>query len=238
MIIQPVYPHFVGGGQQLSPAPNSVHCDERDQQPMLHRSQSPPMMHRSHSPPMVHRSHSPPMLHRSHSPHRPVPLRHRSVSPPTQIIYRPEPIFTRPNSPTPPMHKYDIGRIIKRCNSIDEEFYPEEHIVQSRIVDAKHRTVYDSDHELEPRHEHFVDTVGVASELGEEDDEPLDLSLPVGRRRRDRAYSDSESDDSGGPGEEKMGGDKAAYKKSLMKRYCKYKTTISIIIPHMRLKEP
>lgn len=208
MMIQPVYPHFVGG-QQLSPVPNPVHCDEREQQPLLHRS---------------------------HSPHRPVPLRHRSMSPPTQIIYRPEPIFTRPNSPTPPMHKYDIGRIIKRCNSVDEEFYPEEHIQQSRVVDPKHRTAYDSDdHELEPRHEHFVDTVGVTDDLGEEDDEPLDLSLPVGRRRRDRAYSDSESDDSGGPGEEKTGGDKAAYKKSLMKRYCKYINYI-IIVPNKRIE--
>lgn len=51
-------------------------------------------------------------------------------------------------------------------------------------------------------------------------DEPLDLSLPSGRRRN-RTFSGTDSDDSSGPcGDDKVGG-KAAYKKNLMKRYRK-----------------
>lgn len=231
IMIQSAYPHYSGGGQQLSPIPNGT-----TSLPTHH-----PREQQQHSP-------SPPpssqILHRlSHSPHRPVPLRHRSVSPQSQIIYRPEPIFTRPTSPPPSpppppsMHKYDIGRVIKRCNSVDEEFYPTDNFHHNNgqiIIDPKGRSLY-TVVDLEPRHEHYADTVIVGNivsddrrnvivdepELPEEDDLPLDLSLPVGRRRRDRTYSDSESDDSGGPGEEKTG-DKAAYKKSLMKRYCKY----------------
>lgn len=54
-----------------------------------------------------------------------------------------------------------------------------------------------------------------------DDNAPLDLSLPAGRRR-DRTFSGTDSDDSSGPGcDDKVGG-KAAYKKNLMKRYCKF----------------
>lgn len=62
-----------------------------------------------------------------------------------------------------------------------------------------------------------------ADEVEEDDDNaPLDLSLPAGRRRRNRTFSGTDSDDSGGPGGDEKAGGKAAYKKSLMKRYCEY----------------
>lgn len=66
------------------------------------------------------------------------------------------------------------------------------------------------------------DAVGAGDlEPDEEDDnKPLDLTLPSGRRRG-RTFSGTDSDDSSGPGgDDKMGG-MAAYKKNLMKRYCK-----------------
>jgi hypothetical protein len=53
--------------------------------------------------------------------------------------------------------------------------------------------------------------------IKEDDDAPLDLSLGSKVKRRD---SCTDSDDSGGPGEDRGPGG-AAYKKSLMKRYCK-----------------
>ena len=56
-----------------------------------------------------------------------------------------------------------------------------------------------------------------------EDDVPLDLSMTskVKRRDHDRSDSGTDSDDSTGHGEERGQG-RAAYKKSLMKRYCEY----------------
>lgn len=72
-----------------------------------------------------------------------------------------------------------------------------------------------------------------AGEGDEEDDNaPLDLSLPAGRRRRNRTFSGTDSDDSGGPGGDEKAGGKAAYKKSLMKRYCEY---IRFFFPVYRL---
>lgn len=54
-----------------------------------------------------------------------------------------------------------------------------------------------------------------------DDNAPLDLSLPAAGRRRDRTFSGTDSDDSSGPGGDDKVGGKAAYKKNLMKRYCK-----------------
>lgn len=54
----------------------------------------------------------------------------------------------------------------------------------------------------------------------EDDDVPLDLSINASEVRRNQHQdSGTESDDSGGPGEDRGPGT-AAYKKSLMKRYC------------------
>lgn len=165
MMVQQVYPHFVGreDSRQLSDG----------------RSESP-------EPVDIH-------------------LSKRSLSP--AIIYKPQPVFTRPSSPSSPRSnaKYGVHNlIIKRSDSV--EFYDDD-VVRT---DDKH---YESDPETTGRRYEYQENPDE-----EDDNAPLDLSLPVGRRR---TYSGAESDDSGGPNEGKSVVDKAAYKKSLMKRYCK-----------------
>jgi hypothetical protein len=64
----------------------------------------------------------------------------------------------------------------------------------------------------------------------EHDDEaPLDLSMGS-KKRRDRSDSATDSDDSTGMGDEGRGNEGRAYKKSLMKRYCKLFTLFLIHI--------
>lgn len=53
-----------------------------------------------------------------------------------------------------------------------------------------------------------------------DDEAPLDLSMGS-KKRRGRTDSGTDSDDSTGLGEEERGNEGRAYKKSLMKRYCK-----------------
>ncbi|XP_037044971.1 ecdysone-induced protein 74EF isoform X4 [Bradysia coprophila] len=165
MMVQQVYPHFVGQSpvsRQLSdghqtPEPVDIHLPKRPSSP--------------------------------------------------NIIYKPQPVFTRPSSPSSPKSngKYNIHNlIIKRSDSV--EFYDDD-VVRS---DDKN---YESDPESGRRYDYQENPDDDALE---DDNAPLDLSLPVGRRR---TYSGGESDDSGGPNEGKSVVDKAAYKKSLMKRY-------------------
>lgn len=130
--------------------------------------------------------------------------------------------YTR--SPSPPNRCNDLPIMIKRSNSIDidEPLYDADHedqlIQQAEEREReRHDTRYDSESERDQEANDYAGNPGHNDEDG-----PLDLSLPAGRRR-DRTYSGTESDDSGGAGEEKAVG-KAAYKKSLMKRYCKYKS--------------
>lgn len=52
-----------------------------------------------------------------------------------------------------------------------------------------------------------------------DDEAPLDLSMGS-KKRRGRADSGTDSDDSTGLGDEGRGNEGRAYKKSLMKRYC------------------
>lgn len=52
-----------------------------------------------------------------------------------------------------------------------------------------------------------------------DDDAPLDLSMRA-KKRRGRADSGTDSDDSTGLGDESRGNEGRAYKKNLMKRYC------------------
>lgn len=170
MMVQQVYPHFVGQSPVIREDPRQLSDG-----------------HQSPEPVDIH-------------------LPKRSPSP--AIIYKPQPVFTRPSSPSSPRHtKYDIHNlIIKRSDSV--EFY-EDDVVRS---DDKH---YESDPETGRRFEYQENP---EEDALEDDNAPLDLSLPVGRRR---TYSGAESDDSGGLNEGKSVVDKAAYKKSLMKRYCK-----------------
>lgn len=170
MMVQQVYPHFVGQSPVM----------REDSRQLSDGQQSP-------EPVDIH-------------------LPKRSLSP--AIIYKPQPVFTRPSSPSSPRSngKYGIHNlIIKRSDSV--EFYDDD--VRN---DDKH---YESDPENGRRYEYQENP---DEDTLEDDNAPLDLSLPVGRRR---TYSGAESDDSGGPHEGKSVVDKAAYKKSLMKRYCK-----------------
>lgn len=114
------------------------------------------------------------------------------------------------------LSKYHARRFMKRSSSIedDDELYDAE--AEDRIIkEYERRKNYDSEPEArddEPSYDYN-------GRYTTDDDEPLDLSLPA-ERRRHHNYSDTESDDSAGTGEDKASG-KAAYKKNLMKRYRK-----------------
>lgn len=85
---------------------------------------------------------------------------------------------------------------------------------------------YETTDRLKQRHKRYVDPEPMKDRdddyryTTDEDDGPLDLSLPS-ERRRHQNYSDTESDDSVCMGDDKAVG-KAAYKKNLMKRYRKF----------------
>lgn len=117
------------------------------------------------------------------------------------------------------LHKFDVQRFIKRSNSADYEDYQFEDQIVKQSEDECHDRQYDSEPEGRD-HDRYECSNGTRYATDEED-LPLDLSLPS-ERRRTRTYSGTESDDSTGTGEDKVSG-KAAYKKSLMKRYCKYR---------------
>lgn len=115
-------------------------------------------------------------------------------------------------------------KLIKRSSSIeiDDTMYDGDSDDQRAIDDGEPRDMrYDSDAERE------LDTHDDGNNQSADNDAPLDLSVSAGRRR-DRTYSGTDSDDSAGVGEEKAGG-KAAYKKSLMKRYCKSNHSILLV---------
>lgn len=133
-----------------------------------------------------------------------------------------------PESPPPPpvqpltshLSAFEPIKLIKRSNSIDND----DPMYDADSDDQSHRPIEDCEpHDMryDSKHESDHDAHDEISDIGpnQDNDAPLDLSLSAGRRR-DRTYSGTESDDSGGVGDEKAGG-KAAYKKSLMKRYCK-----------------
>lgn len=60
-----------------------------------------------------------------------------------------------------------------------------------------------------------------------DDDAPLDLSMGA-KKRRGRADSGTDSDDSTGLGDEGRGNEGRAYKKSLMKRYCELTAWLNV----------
>lgn len=105
---------------------------------------------------------------------------------------------------------------IKRSNSIDDEDELYDAEAEDQIIKQyERRKNYDS----EPEGRDDEPSYDYNGRYTTDDDEPLDLSLPADRRRHHN-YSDTESDDSAGTGEDKASG-KAAYKKNLMKRYRK-----------------
>lgn len=122
-------------------------------------------------------------------------------------------------SPTSIVAKTTIvaPRYIKRSSSIDDddELYETDRIIKQRHKrhsdpESISESMKDRDDEYDYKDRYITD----------DDDGPLDLSLPSGRRRHHN-YSDTESDDSAGMGDDKTTG-KAAYKKNLMKRYRKF----------------
>lgn len=100
-------------------------------------------------------------------------------------------------------------RFIKRSISIDVD---DEYETTDRLIKQRHKRYVDPE-PMKDRDDDYRYTT-------DEDDGPLDLSLPS-ERRRHQNYSDTESDDSVGMGDDKSVG-KAAYKKNLMKRYRKF----------------
>lgn len=99
-------------------------------------------------------------------------------------------------------------RFIKRSISIDVD---DEYETTDRLIKQRHKRYVDQE-PMKDRDDDYRYTT-------DEDDGPLDLSLPL-ERRRHQNYSDTESDDSICMGDDKAVG-KAAYKKNLMKRYRK-----------------
>ncbi|XP_055704112.1 ecdysone-induced protein 74EF isoform X5 [Phlebotomus papatasi] len=89
----------------------------------------------------------------------------------------------------------------------------------ARTDEAQDPRTQDPEPPAEERIERRYVLVKADPEYGNEDDDdmPLDLSLKYSDRRRDRQDPGTDSDDSGGPGEDRREG--RAYKKSLMKRY-------------------
>lgn len=61
-----------------------------------------------------------------------------------------------------------------------------------------------------------------------DDEAPLDLSMGS-KKRRGRSDSGTDSDDSTGLGDEGRGNEGRAYKKSLMKRYCKLHKSLRML---------
>lgn len=150
----------------------------------------------------------------------------RSVSPvaTTKVIISPKSVSL--SMPVTRDGDIESRRIIKRSNSIE---YDDDEPLDGSIAMDEHidDRRMDKDDIVEPQYDSEPDgrdydrlqDYGNGHNATDDEDLPLDLSLST-ERRRTRTYSDSESDDSAGTGEEKTGG-KAAYKKSLMKRYRK-----------------
>lgn len=92
------------------------------------------------------------------------------------------------------------------------------HHIQNRFANTIATTDNDSDYDSKNNNNN--EQVDVETEDAD-DDVPLDLSMHS-KKRRGRTDSGTDSDDSTGMGDEGRGNEGRAYKKSLMKRYCKY----------------
>lgn len=127
-----------------------------------------------------------------------------------------------PQSVTTQFNKCGI-RITKRSNSADDESYDAEEQIIKHAEEYEQRR-FDSDPEERDNDRLYEYSRGsyTHDNDNDNDDEDAPLDLSTGRRRH-HSYSDTESGDSAGTNDENadvVG--KAAYKKSLMKRYCKY----------------
>lgn len=226
---QQVYPHF--GGQTIpsnnatvgkrdgtpgsvSPPPNGVAvCVIKETESVRNLSINRHEHRRSVSPSDKSTASNSSIIKRSDSL---IPLSPTSVVTKLRAISAAAAAAKLPSSDQ--LHKFDVQRFIKRSNSIDDddELYDAE--AEDRIIKQAERRERQYDSEPDAREdEHLYDYSGRYTT--DDDDGPLDLSLPS-ERRRQRTYSDTESDDSAGTNEDKAGG-KAAYKKNLMKRYRK-----------------
>lgn len=103
--------------------------------------------------------------------------------------------------------------------------YHHQHIQNRFAVATDNDSDYDSKNNINIHDdtENNSEQVDVEADDPDEinDDVPLDLSMHS-KKRRGRTDSGTDSDDSTGMGEEGRGNEGRAYKKSLMKRYCKY----------------
>jgi hypothetical protein len=251
MMLQHISPHFVAQPvPSTSPPPPSAPDSPPPQQHEIHhpihhhREPSPELIMRPPDSPPHNVYKRPDEEH--YQPHRPVPL--PASAPHYRQAHSPAP--HSPNRSPPlnllpppssnrhlPSHM-EVQELIKR--RISEE--------NLRIIHEQHRRLIlkeecdldddekryaaklmNEEHYQRQRHYYPMETVAEIEEQQyrqsirdypvkeEDDDTPLDLSLSSKPKRRD---SCTDSDDSGGPGEDRGQGG-AAYKKSLMKRYCK-----------------
>lgn len=124
-----------------------------------------------------------------------------------------------PQSVTTQFNKCGI-RITKRSNSADDESYNAEEQIIKHAEEYEQRR-FDSDPEERDNDRLYDYSRASYTNDNDNDDEDAPLDLSTGRRRH-QSYSDTESGDSTGTNDENadvVG--KAAYKKNLMKRYCK-----------------
>lgn len=206
---------------------------------MLAFQQFSPHFPQHHQESRIKRSMSPPELgsyRREHSEYS-MHMRRRSLSRPST-----------PRSPLSPgmnyMRPVDAPHIIKRSVSDEDiriarrlssehEYEPEEyhehdnhprHPIIRPIVSYHHqlqnRFAQSADNDSDYDSKNNNEQVDVETEEPEEE-RPLDLSMHS-KKRRGRTESATDSDDSTGMGEEGRGIEGRAYKKSLMKRYCKF----------------
>ena len=201
------YTHKIGSRRSPSPTPRSPPLHHQ-QVILLHRPQLSP------SPPPPPRSHSPAVV--------------QELAPLIRSIKRYNSVEEREyyDDEEPPSH-------VARTNS-QEHLYDSEpeanRRYEHRIHELQHHSVeqqqhHHHHHQQQQQHHHNNEeeyhSHGATNVDTDDNNSPLDLSLPAVGRRRDRTFSGTESDDSGGPCEGGKTGGKAAYKKSLMKRYCK-----------------
>lgn len=234
MMLQRISPHTFVNTTQISSSPGSPPPPTMTnlvEQP----ESSPPSSLHHHPIAIIKRSLSPvsPHMMNERYHHHQSHNHHTSSRPSTPNSERDEPI------------QHDLT-IVKRRISQDSEIEmrnPDEeddhdsrdlryHHYEKQVISVGH--YQDRHDEIDRRHGN-IEVYG-RRDVDEDDDVPLDLSINSAEHRRPHYQyshhriqddhrqnhdSGTDSDDSGGPGGEDRGPGTAAYKKSLMKRYCK-----------------
>lgn len=204
--------HFASAaaaGRRRSPSPHESRENEK------RRSMSPPDV--------TFRHHQQQQQHKEALDYVRTHMRRRSLSRSNSPV--------RSHSPTFLRQEHNHHLLIKR--SLSEEDLRATHERSRRLSFERSSTTEYHHHAITHRpqilmnyhhrnedHEGDSDSEKMKNEEQDED-APLDLSMGS-KKRRGRADSGTDSDDSTGMGDEGRGNEGRAYKKSLMKRYCKF----------------